>query len=114
MQAQFHEIWERASVYYHTHLKDRECGEIEEISSQEHLLIRLRHLETSYAAKSISKYLQKSYPFVAQLRSFTKVINIFVQGEEIACLVWGPIALIFEVWNEFFSARSPSKRPFVC
>lgn len=70
---------------------------MEKITSQETLFQHLEALRAKYMSQGMAKSLRKTHALVAQLRSFTQIINIFVQSNDIAAFVWGPLALIFEV-----------------
>lgn len=104
MQAELTKVWDQAKAQYMSHLKPRERSCIENVTSRETLLNRLRTLEIAYSRRFSARLLSKIHPFVAQLHSFTRIINIFTQGEEIASLIWGPLALVLEV-SLLLSAR---------
>jgi hypothetical protein len=71
---------------------------MESVNSQQDLLNRMRALETKYSSKRVVRGLKRTHTLIAQLYSFTKIINIVVQSDpNIAALVWGPLALILEV-----------------
>lgn len=97
MQSQLDDIWSQARAYYSANLNDRERKRISAIGSQEALLQHIRSLETKYSNQTMARSLRKIQPLMAQLRSFTQIIGVFVQSNEISSLVWGPLALIFEV-----------------
>jgi hypothetical protein len=98
MQAEMNEIWNQAHAYYYASLNDRERRQVEQVGSQQSLLAYTRKLEKQYSSYRVSQYLTKMQTFVAQLVSFSAIINIFVQSDpHISALVWGPLALILEV-----------------
>ncbi|KAJ5152920.1 uncharacterized protein N7482_009398 [Penicillium canariense] len=70
---------------------------MENVTSQEKLFQHLDGLKSKYSARGTAQSLLKTNVLVAQLRSFTQIITIFVQSNDIASLVWGPLALIFEL-----------------
>lgn len=97
MQNRLNEVWDRARAYYSANLSDRERQRISTVTSQEELLQHVDTLKVKYSNQMIIRSVRKTQPLIAQLRSFTQIINIFVQNNEISSLIWGPLALIFEV-----------------
>lgn len=97
MQAQLTKEWTHARAHHEAHLSRNQRLSIEKVTTQDELIARLRSPQSAYLQRRSQRVLQKIHPVLAQLGSFTHIINIFVQGQEIASLVWGPIALVLEV-----------------
>ena len=98
MERQLSEIWDQAHQYYCVRLSEHERLQIEAFTSSEDASKQISALEAQYTAHRVVKVLRKAHPFIAQLRSFSFIINTFVQSDpKIAALVWGPLALILEV-----------------
>lgn len=101
MQADFDGIWSRACSYHVAHLDRKSQMQIENVTSQQTLLAHIHRLESKYNERRVSISLRRTQTFVAQLNSFSSIIQTLVQGNtKIAALVWGPLALILEVFYE--------------
>ena len=97
MQSQLSEEWDRAYAHFAAHLKDKERVYLSKVTCQDDLLAFIRKLHATYSGRVGLGSLSKVYALIAQLRSFTQVINIFAQASDFASIVWGPLALILEV-----------------
>lgn len=92
------DIWDQSWSYYSAHLTDKERLHMTSIRSHQDLIDKTQDLLSLYTSDKIARLLRKTQTCVAQLKSFTAVINIFTQIKpDVAGLLWGPLALILEV-----------------
>jgi hypothetical protein len=100
MEAQLSAIWDEARAFYAASLTVRERNLVTEVTSLEELIEKAGKLKTRYRKHRLVVLLGKINPFLAQLRSFSQIINTLVQSHpEIAALVWGSVSLILEASN---------------
>ena len=105
MEAQLSGIWNEARAFHIASLTAHERKHVTEVTSVEELMERASKLKAKYRKHRIVALLRKISPFLAQLRSFSRIINTLVQSHpEIAALVWGSVSLILEA--------SPSESAF--
>jgi hypothetical protein len=103
MEAQLSGIWDEARAFHVASLTGVERKHITEVTNLEELMGKASELKTQYRKRRLVVLLGKINPFLAQLRSFSRIINTLVQSHpEIAALVWGSVSLILEA--------SPSNR----
>ena len=104
MESQLVSIWNQSRAFYAALLTDQERLRLETVGDQERLLDLVHDLKKRYESKIVVTSLRRIQVFVVQLKSFSRVINIFVQSDpKVAALVWGPVALIIEVDLWLFS-----------
>jgi hypothetical protein len=100
MEAQLSGIWDEAKAFHAASLTSREKKHVTEVTSLERLIEKASKLKTRYRKHRLVVLLGKINPFLAQLRSFSRIINTLVQSHpEIAALVWGSVSLILEASN---------------
>ena|SRR2546421_7007179 len=98
MEAQLSTIWNEARAFHNDSLTEHERKHVTEVTSLEELVERASKLKAKYRKHRIVALLRKIHPFLAQLRSFSRIINTLVQSHpEVAALVWGSVSLILEV-----------------
>jgi hypothetical protein len=97
MEVQLTSIWDEAKAFHSASLKAHEKIHVTEVTSLEGLIEKASTLKTKYREHRIVVLLGKINPFLAQLRSFSRIINTLVQSHpEIAALAWGFVSLILE------------------
>jgi hypothetical protein len=97
MEAQLWDIWNEARAFHNARLTARERKHVTEVTSLEELIGKARKLNAKYRKHRLASFLERINPFLAQLRSFSQIINALVQSHpEIAALVWGSVSLILE------------------
>jgi hypothetical protein len=97
MEAQLWDIWNEARAFHNSRLTARERKHVTEVTSLEELIEKARKLNVKYRQHRLALLLGRINPFLAQLRSFSRVINTLIQSHpEIAALVWGSVSLILE------------------
>jgi hypothetical protein len=97
MEAQLQEIWNKARAFHNARLTARERKHITEVTSLEELIGKASKLNAKYRKSKLALFLERINPFLAQLRSFSRIINTLIQSHpEIAALVWGSVSLILE------------------
>ena len=94
----FNDVWNQAKKQYTASLKPKELEILTSISSKSELLTETWHLQTRYGERRASRSLERIYPFLAGIESFSEVINVFVSSDpKIAAIVWGSLCFIFKV-----------------
>lgn len=100
MEQQLTNVWQTAWQSYHTTLTDKEKACIENVGSLEELMERLERISQQYRDQRRSNFpnlLARADPFITQIRSFSAIINTFIQSNpDISALVWGSLALVLE------------------
>lgn len=98
MDAEFSHIWDEAKAYYVAHLSEQDRLRIESVTDFETLVGLTQILQKRYSKRKISSCLKRINPFLAQIRSFSRIVNTLVQSHpEVAALVWGSLAFVLEV-----------------
>ena len=95
--------WERARIAHLARLNQKDRLSVTRVTSQEELIDKVRELHRKYSGRTGLVPLRKADALIAQLRSFTQIINIFVQANDFGSLVWGPLALILEVSSQLYA-----------
>lgn len=97
MELQLVSIWEEAKAFHSASLTAHERLHITEVTSLEGLIEKASKLKTKYQKRRLVVLLRKIKPFLAQLGSFSRILNTLVQSHpEIAALVWGSVSLVIE------------------
>ena len=97
METQLPNIWNDARALHVVSLAEHEREYATNVRSLEELTERARGLKANYRKHGLVVLLGKIYPILAQLQSFSPIINTLVQSHpEIAALVWGSLYLIVE------------------
>jgi hypothetical protein len=97
MEAQLRDIWNEARAFHNARLTARERRHVTEVTSLEELIGKASKMNMKYRKHRLVLFLERINPFLAQLRSFSQIINSLVQSHpEIAALVWGSVSLILE------------------
>ena len=100
MEHELEAVWKIAKIRYENGLTPKHRAKLLGITSQEALLADLRVLRNNYTGvpEDTPSMWRRLDRFVAQMRDFTHIINIYVQSNPgIASLVWGSVALVLEV-----------------
>jgi hypothetical protein len=94
----FNDVWNQAKEQYIASLKPNELEILTSISSKGELLTETWQLQNRYGERRASRSLERVYPFLAGIESFSEVINAFVSSDpNIAAIVWGSLCFIFKV-----------------
>jgi hypothetical protein len=94
----FNDVWNQAKKQYTASLKPKELEILTSISSKSELLTETWLLQNRYGERRTSRSLERIYPFLAGIESFSEVINAFVSSDpKIAAIVWGSLWFIFKV-----------------
>jgi hypothetical protein len=97
MELQLVSIWEEAKAFHSASLTAHERLHITEVTSLGRLVEKASKLKTKYQKHRLVVLLRKIEPFLAQLGSFTRILNTLVQSHpEIAALVWGSVSIVIE------------------
>jgi hypothetical protein len=98
MEAQLWDIWNEARAFHNARLTARERKHVTEVTSLEELIEKASKMNATYRKHGLVLFLERTNPFLGQLRSFSQIINTLIQSHpEIAALVWGSVFLILEV-----------------
>lgn len=92
------EQWQRLFEQKRHALLEEECGKALDIASLEDLQTALRDLTMTYSRTSYPGIIEKLDPGLNHLMSFTNAISSASQYEPVACLVWGSIQAIMQVF----------------
>jgi hypothetical protein len=104
----FNDIWNQAKEQYTSSLKPKELERLASISSKDQLLTETRHLQIRYSERRSSRSLERIYPFLADVESFSEVIAVFVSSDpKITAIVWGSICFILKVRLEILVRLIP-------
>jgi hypothetical protein len=92
------EIWDEAQRLYLNSLSETQRQTVKSIQCQERLLANLADLKKKYDQRRMSRLMDRIYPLITHLGSFSEVIKAFVQiNSSIASPIWGSIYLIIDV-----------------
>lgn len=98
--------WSEATARFRTKVTSETFSKIVEVKSIDDLFHASAKAIEHYQKKSLPKWIDKSVPFLQHLRTFTSVIDTFIQlNPQIAALIWGSWKLILEVCAEFWIQR---------
>jgi hypothetical protein len=98
MDVEFTQIWDEAKSHYLKHLNEQDRLRIKSVTDLDTLMRLTQTLRERYSKRKISAYLKRLNPFLAQIRSFSRIINTLVQSHpEVAAIVWGSLAFVLEV-----------------
>ena len=112
METQLSGIWDEARASHIASLTKHEKKYVTEATSPDELMRKAGKLKERYGKHRLVVFLGKINPFLAQLRSFSRIINTLVQSHpEIAALVWGLISLFLEA---SLSDRHCSEEDLTC
>lgn len=89
--------WDEARAFHSACLTERDKVHVTEVTSLDGLIEKAKTLKTKYGKHRLVVLLRKINPFLAQLKSFSRILGMLAQSHpEIAALVWGSVSLVLE------------------
>jgi hypothetical protein len=92
-------LWNGLRNEYHSMLEREGCQNVFAITNFQQFEASMNLLCTQYARRNLPRILQKLYPSLDHLRSFSQAISSCTQTNDTAALVWGATQAVVAVRN---------------